>query len=115
MSSDPDVDWVSITDNAGGNPQLAPHALGKPILYTGKEVVIHLSCKDLNRNGLESQAWFLNGEGFHNILALTGDYPQLRDALEQGRAQEDESQEMAGFRQAEAIMEICRAAQSDDD
>lgn len=71
----PDVDWISITDNAGGNPQLAPTALGKPILYAGKEVVIHLTCKDLNRNGLESEAWLLHSEGFHNILAMTGDYP----------------------------------------
>ena len=70
-----DIDWISITDNAGGNPQLAPQALGKPILYAGKEVVIHLTCKDLNRNGLESEAWLLNSEGFHNILAMTGDYP----------------------------------------
>jgi methylenetetrahydrofolate reductase (NADPH) len=69
------VDWVSITDNAGGNPQLSPMALGKPILYAGKEVVIHLSCKDFNRNGLESEAWQLASEGFHNILALSGDYP----------------------------------------
>src|SRR6516164_4925701 len=71
----PQIDWISITDNAGGNPQLAPSALGKPILYAGKEVVIHLTCKDLNRNGLESEAWLLNSEGFHNILAMTGDYP----------------------------------------
>src|SRR5215831_8616120 len=71
----PLIDWISITDNAGGNPQLAPSALGKPILYAGKEVVIHLTCKDLNRNGLESEAWLLNSEGFHNILAMTGDYP----------------------------------------
>ena len=69
------IDWVSITDNAGGNPQLAPTALGKPILYAGKEVVIHLTCKDLNRNGLESEAWLLHSEGFNNILAMTGDYP----------------------------------------
>lgn len=69
------VDWVSITDNAGGNPQLSPMALGKPILYGGKEVLIHLSCKDFNRNGLESAAWELSSEGFHNILALSGDYP----------------------------------------
>lgn len=69
------IDWISITDNAGGNPQLAPLALGRPILYAGKEVVIHLTCKDLNRNGLESEAWMLNSEGFHNILAMTGDYP----------------------------------------
>jgi len=70
-----DIDWVSITDNAGGNPQLSPMALGKPILYAGKEVLIHLSCKDFNRNGLESAAWELASEGFHNILALSGDYP----------------------------------------
>ena len=69
------VDWISVTDNAGGNPQLAPQALGKPILYAGKEVVIHLTCKDLNRNGLESEAWQLHSEGFHNVLAMTGDYP----------------------------------------
>jgi methylenetetrahydrofolate reductase (NADPH) len=75
LSRYPAIDWISITDNAGGNPQLAPTALGKPILYAGKEVVIHLTCKDLNRNGLESEAWLLNSEGFHNILAMTGDYP----------------------------------------
>jgi methylenetetrahydrofolate reductase (NADPH) len=69
------IDWISITDNAGGHPQLAPQALGKPVLYAGKEVVIHLTCKDLNRNGLESAAWQLNSEGFHNVLAMTGDYP----------------------------------------
>ena len=69
------IDWVSITDNAGGNPQLSPMALGKPILYAGKEVLIHLSCKDFNRNGLESAAWELASEGFLNILALSGDYP----------------------------------------
>ena len=71
----PDIDWISITDNAGGNPQLAPLVLGRPILYAGKEVVIHLTCKDLNRNGLESEAWMLHSEGFNNILAMTGDYP----------------------------------------
>ena len=75
LTHSPRVDWVSITDNAGGNPQLAPIALGTPILYAGKEVVIHLTCKDYNRYGLESQLWLLASHGFHNILALTGDYP----------------------------------------
>jgi len=69
------LDWVSITDNAGGNPMLAPVALAEPIRRAGKEVIIHLSCKDLNRNGLESEAWFLASEGFDNILVLTGDAP----------------------------------------
>ncbi|MFP5229573.1 MAG: methylenetetrahydrofolate reductase C-terminal domain-containing protein [Acidobacteriota bacterium] len=75
LAASPAIDWISITDNAGGNPQLAPLALGRPVLYAGKEVVIHLTCKDLNRNGLESEAWMLNSEGFYNILAMTGDYP----------------------------------------
>jgi methylenetetrahydrofolate reductase (NADPH) len=75
LAANPGIDWISITDNAGGHPQLAPLALGRPLLYAGMEVVIHLTCKDLNRNGLESSAWMLSSEGFHNILAMTGDYP----------------------------------------
>ena len=67
------ADWVSITDNAGGNPMLAPAALGGQLRDAGREVVIHLSCKDFNRNGLESEAWHLASEGFHNLLVLTGD------------------------------------------
>ena len=35
LTHSPRVDWVSITDNAGGNPQLAPIALGTPIHYAG--------------------------------------------------------------------------------
>lgn len=68
------IDWVSITDNAGGNPMLAAPALGGPLRDAGREVIIHLSCKDFNRNGLESEAWHLANEGFHNLLVLTGDY-----------------------------------------
>ncbi len=75
LTHSPRIDWVSITDNAGGNPQLAPTVLGTPILFAGKEVVIHLTCKDMNRYALESQLWMLASQGFHNILALTGDYP----------------------------------------
>ena len=70
-----EIDWVSITDNAGGHPRMAPLALGMPILYGGKEVIIHLTGKDLNRHALESQLWLLASHGFHNVLALTGDHP----------------------------------------
>src|SRR4029078_13724710 len=68
-------EYVAIPVNVGGHPQLIPMELGPPILYAGKEEMIHLSCKDFNRNGLESAAWELASEGFHNILALSGDYP----------------------------------------
>lgn len=74
LAAHDDVDWVSITDNAGGNPQLAPAALGDLIRSAGREVVVHLSCKDFNRNALESEAWHLASLGLHNLLALSGDY-----------------------------------------
>ncbi len=70
-----EIDWISITDNAGGHPSISATALGRPILFANKEVIIHVTCKDLNRNGLESKAWALASEGFNNILAITGDYP----------------------------------------
>ena len=78
LAHDPHVDWASITDNAGGNPMLSPVSLGKPILYSGKEVIIHLTGKDLNRSSIESTAWQMASEGFHNVLALSGDYPSNR-------------------------------------
>ena len=70
-----ELDWISITDNAGGNPRLSPVALGKPILYAGKDVLVHLSCKDSNRHGLQSVTWQLASEGYSNLLVMTGDYP----------------------------------------
>ena len=39
------------------------------------EVVINVSCKDYNRNGLESRLWALGSAGLTNVLALSGDYP----------------------------------------
>lgn len=74
LAASPQVDWVSITDNAGGNPKLAPAALGAIIRTAGREVVVHLSCKDFNRNALESEAWHLSSQGLHNVLVLSGDY-----------------------------------------
>ncbi len=70
-----DVDWISITDNAGGHPAIFPTVIGKSLLSKGKEIIIHMTCKDYNRNGLESKAWELSSEGFSNVLAITGDYP----------------------------------------
>jgi methylenetetrahydrofolate reductase (NADPH) len=68
-------DFISITDNPGGNPHLAPEAIGNALLKKGHNVNIHVTCKDRNRNALESRAWQLASDGFTNILALSGDYP----------------------------------------
>lgn len=70
----PGIDWVSVTDNAGGNPQLAPAVLAERLKTAGRDVVVHLSCKDFNRNALESQLWQLASHELNNLLVLSGDY-----------------------------------------
>lgn len=75
LAADPRIAWVSITDNPGGNPMLPADWIANILKGQGTELVIHLTCKDLNRNGIESAAWRYAAEGFDNILALTGDYP----------------------------------------
>ena len=75
LAADPRIDVLSITDNPGGHAMLAPDTLGTDLVSRGQEVIIHLSCKDWNRNALESRGWKLGSEGFDNILALSGDYP----------------------------------------
>jgi methylenetetrahydrofolate reductase (NADPH) len=75
LAADPRIDVLSITDNPGGHAMLSPDTLGTDLISRGQEVVIHLSCKDWNRNALESRGWKLGSEGFDNVLALSGDYP----------------------------------------
>ena len=75
LLENPRIGWVSITDNPGGGPMLPPDWLAGQIAERRDQVVLHLTCKDLNRNGLEAAAWRYAAEGFNNILALTGDYP----------------------------------------
>ena len=48
------LDGVSITENAGGHPALAPEVLGREIKARGLEPILHFSCKDKNRNQIES-------------------------------------------------------------
>jgi methylenetetrahydrofolate reductase (NADPH) len=69
------VDFVALTDNPGGNPHIRPEVLGQDLLFRGRDVVINMSCKDYNRNGVESRLWALGSQGFSNVLALSGDYP----------------------------------------
>src|SRR5687767_6216552 len=75
LAANPRIDVLSITDNPGGHAMLAPDTLGSDLLSLGQEVIIHLSCKDWNRNALESRGWKLGSEGFDNVLAISGDYP----------------------------------------
>jgi methylenetetrahydrofolate reductase (NADPH) len=49
--------------------------MGTDLIHRGQEVIIHLACKDWNRNAIQSRGWKLASEGFDNVLALSGDYP----------------------------------------
>jgi methylenetetrahydrofolate reductase (NADPH) len=68
------ISAVSITDNPGGNPSLSPDVLGYEIFKCGMDVIVHFTCRDMNRVGMESRALQLARMGMKNILALTGDY-----------------------------------------
>jgi methylenetetrahydrofolate reductase (NADPH) len=72
---DPRIDVLSITDNPAGDAMLSADTMGTDLISRGQEVIIHLACKDWNRNAIQSRAWKLSSEGFHNILALSGDAP----------------------------------------
>jgi methylenetetrahydrofolate reductase (NADPH) len=72
--SDGRVSAVSITDNPGGNPSLSPDVIGAEIFKLGMDVIVHFTCRDTNRVGMESRALQLAMMGMKNILALTGDY-----------------------------------------
>ena len=75
LLADPRIGWISVTDNPGGAPMLPPDWLAGLVADRSARVVVHLTCKDANRNGLETAAWRYASEGFRNILAITGDYP----------------------------------------
>ena len=66
---------LTITDNPGGNPALLADYLGPEILRLGCEPLVHFTCKDRNRNQLESQLYALDRAGVRNLLVMSGDYP----------------------------------------
>jgi methylenetetrahydrofolate reductase (NADPH) len=66
---------LSLTDNAGGNPALCADILGPEIQTLGPDLLVHFSCKDMNRNMIEARAYALKRAGVTNLLVITGDYP----------------------------------------
>jgi len=67
---------LSITDNPGGHPALAPTSLGLEIQALGIAPLIHFSLKDKNRNMAESQLFECHRHRLLNLLVLGGDYPR---------------------------------------
>ena len=69
------VDAISVTDNPGGNPAINTELLGYEIKKAGIEPLIHIACRDKNRNQVESMLFSLASGGIRNVLVLTGDHP----------------------------------------
>lgn len=69
------VHALTITDNPGGNPAMMADYLGEEILKRGIEPLVHFTCKDKNRNQMESQLYALDRANVRNLLVMTGDYP----------------------------------------
>ena len=69
------VNAITITDNPGGKPAILSSSIASEIFKLGIEPLIHFSCKDRNRNILQSEFYSLERAGLNNILVMTGDYP----------------------------------------
>lgn len=69
------VHAVSLTDNPGGHPALSPNVIGLEISRLGMDPIIHFTCKDKNRNQIESSLYSLDRIGITNLLVMTGDFP----------------------------------------
>ena len=76
LAADGRIRAVSITENAGGHPALSPEVLGIEIKAMGLEVISHFSCKDKNRNQMESMLFGWDRAGLTSLLVISGDYPQ---------------------------------------
>ena len=66
---------LSITDNPGGNPALAPVAIGTELVQIGIEPLIHFSLKDKNRNQVGSHIYLYQRFRLRSLLVMGGDFP----------------------------------------
>ncbi len=69
------ISTLTLTDNPGGTPAMSADFMGAEILKLGIEPLVHFTCKDKNRNQIESQLYALDRAGVQNLLVMSGDYP----------------------------------------
>ena len=105
ISADPDLKGVhmivGLSNFAWGTPKEIREDLEKAYLTLGMEAGLDFALANPEKNP----------------APLPLDHPmveKLREALEQGRRGGGESAEMCGFRQAEAILNICREVEAVD-
>lgn len=70
------IDAINVADSPMGRARMSALAAAVMIFQaTGKETILHLTCRDQNMMGLQSSLLGGNALGIKNILAITGDPP----------------------------------------
>lgn len=73
------VDAFHISDNSLASPHMCGLALAAQIEALGLETILHMTCRDRNRNMLQADALGAAALGVKNILCLSGDHPSIGD------------------------------------
>ena len=74
------VDAVNVTDCPMARLRMSPIALSHIIHEKiGLEAIFHITCRDRNLLGLQAELLGASALGVKNILALTGDPPEMGD------------------------------------
>ncbi len=74
------TDFITLADNSLAILRVSNLAAGSMVKeQTGLEPIIHLSCRDHNLIGLQSQLLGLHALNIHHVLALTGDPAKIGD------------------------------------
>jgi homocysteine S-methyltransferase len=74
------VGWVDINDNATARAGMSSLMVSATIeRVTGLETIPHLTTRDWSVMGIESMLLGAHAEGVRNVLAITGDPPEVGD------------------------------------
>jgi len=74
------VDCINIADSPLARARMSPMALSNLIRNeVDIEIILHLSCRDRNIIGLQSELMGAYAQGRRNILCVTGDPPHVGD------------------------------------
>ena len=68
------VDAVNLPDNTAGRAHLSGLAAAAIVSGAGIEPILHVTCRDINRIGLQSHLLGAAVLGVRNLLCLTGDH-----------------------------------------
>lgn len=73
------VDAVHISDNSLASPHMCGLAYAAHAERLGMETILHMTCRDRNRNMLQADLLGAAALGVRHVLCLTGDHPAIGD------------------------------------